>query len=209
MPTKAPVVPVNWTGLYIGGGGGYGAADVFTTPLNSLTGVTQNSGANNGARGYFGRSAAATTTSSTTRSLAACWRIMISPISMEIPVPTPTHFFFEPFGGAQKLSSSWGVGSRIGWLVHSRRRSPTSTAVIPRLALTRWPSSIWERVLPSAQASAHTPMAAGSSAAALNPVWTSCRAMAGLFAPNTAMRTTDRQRHRPSQPRGRRFSRTG
>ena len=117
MPAKAPVAPVNWTGFYIGGGGGYGVADAYTTPVNSLTGGPLNSGANNGARGYFGSVSGGYDYQFNDKIVAG---VLANYDFADIHGNSSTHsytFFFEPFGGTQKLSSSWGVGGRIGWLV--------------------------------------------------------------------------------------------
>ena len=51
----APIAPVNWTGFYPGvGGGGYGFANSYTRPFNTVTNLPLNLGADSGARGYFG-----------------------------------------------------------------------------------------------------------------------------------------------------------
>ncbi len=117
MSTKAPIMPVSWTGLYVGGGGGYGAADVLTTPLNSANGVTQNSGANNGARGFFGSVSGGYDYQFTDKIVGG---VLANYDFADIHGNSGAHtynFFFQPLGGAARLSSSWAVGSRIGWLV--------------------------------------------------------------------------------------------
>jgi outer membrane immunogenic protein len=117
MPTKAAVMPVSWTGFYIGGGGGYGVADAFTTPINSVTGTPFNSGADNGARGYFGSVSGGYDYQFNDKIVAG---VLANYDFADIHGNSSTHaytFFFEPFGGAARLSSSWGVGGRVGWLV--------------------------------------------------------------------------------------------
>ena len=117
MPTKAPIMPVSWTGFYIGGGGGYGAADAFTTPVNGLTGVSLNSGANNGARGFFGSVSGGYDYQFSQKIVAG---VLANYDFADIHGNSSIHaynFYFQPFGGTAKLSSSWAVGGRIGWLV--------------------------------------------------------------------------------------------
>jgi outer membrane immunogenic protein len=117
MPTKAPIMPVSWTGFYIGGGGGYGMADAFTTPVNSVTGTVLDSGANNGASGYFGSVSGGYDYQFNHNIVAG---VLANYDFADIHGNSATHtstFFFDPLGGNARLSSSWAVGARIGWLV--------------------------------------------------------------------------------------------
>ncbi len=117
MPVKAPVMPVSWTGFYIGGGVGYGMADAFATPVDSSTGAVLNPGADNGARGFFGSVSGGYDYQFTEKVVAG---VLANYDFADIHGNSATHssvFFFDPLGGTAKLSSSWAVGARIGWLV--------------------------------------------------------------------------------------------
>jgi outer membrane immunogenic protein len=122
MPVKAAPLPVpvaNWTGCYVGGGGGYGMwnqentlfDDVRNAPVRTqLTGTTTAGG-----RGYFG-----------TVQGGCDYQFGIGAQQFVIGAFgdydfADLHGNHQPPGinsfANEKLSSQWAVGGRIGWLV--------------------------------------------------------------------------------------------
>lgn len=113
----APIVTSNWTGCYVGGGGGYGLWQQENTsylagpPRTALTGQWDAGG-----RGYFGTVG------------GGCDYQFSSGLPWQIVVGAFGDYDFadikgnaaEPFsglGGREKLSSQWAVGARAGLLV--------------------------------------------------------------------------------------------
>ena len=113
----APIAPVNWTGFYLGGGGGYGFADSYTRPFNTVTNLPLNLGADSGARGYFGSVSGGFDYQFNDKIIAG---VLANYDFADIKGnwdTTAYQNFFSPLGGQTKLTESWAVGARIGWLV--------------------------------------------------------------------------------------------
>jgi outer membrane immunogenic protein len=125
MAAKAPLrsAPVayapTWTGCYVGGGGGYGLADIETQQVATATGLPINRSIDQGMRGWIGTIQ------------AGC--------DYQFPIGT-NNFVVGVFGdynwsnikgdftgqGGQvglvsnedKIDNYWAVGGRVGWLVN-------------------------------------------------------------------------------------------
>jgi outer membrane immunogenic protein len=123
--TKAPApvaVVTNWTGCYVGGGGGYGLWNQDNTGFDDTlvirgTGarVQTTERATAGGRGYFG-----TVQGGCDYQFAlGTWNMVIGAFgdydfaSEKGQLNLPVSNLF----GQEKLSSKWAVGGRIGWLV--------------------------------------------------------------------------------------------
>jgi outer membrane immunogenic protein len=113
MPVKgpAPVMPVagyNWTGCYLGAGGGYGLFDQQSRYVT--TGQTSLSN-DNGGRGWFGTvQVGCDYQISSGIVIGAFADYDFSGIKGNMAVPD------FGFVGQEKLQSSWAAGGRIGWL---------------------------------------------------------------------------------------------
>lgn len=121
MAAKAPMraAPIayaaSWTGCYIGGGGGGGMWNQDSTQLAAGPPVTQIAGRQtNGGRGYFGTVG------------GGCdyqfplgnWNMVIGAFG-DYDFSSLKGDFSQQIGnltGREKLSSSWFVGGRIGWV---------------------------------------------------------------------------------------------
>jgi outer membrane immunogenic protein len=105
MPVKAPyIAPVvtayNWTGCYVGAGGGYGMYNQDITDVGSSSGTTTLGG-----RGWFG-----------TGQVGCDYQVMPS-----IVIGAFGDYDFASIKGHvgpfdETLSWSWAAGGRIGWL---------------------------------------------------------------------------------------------
>lgn len=113
MPVKAPppVAPApayNWTGCYVGGGGGYG---MFNQESRFIEGTFVSQKNDNGGRGWFG-------TVQVGCDIQVGGNFVIgafgdydwSGIKGDMSVPV------EGLVGEEKLKSSWAAGGRIGWI---------------------------------------------------------------------------------------------
>ena len=120
--TKAPLpvaAVVNWTGCYVGGGGGYGLWNQENTGFvqdgaNSAR-IQTTETATAGGRGYFG-----TVQGGCDYQFAlGTYNLVVGAFgdydfaSMKGKLNLPDSIFF----GDEKMSSAWAVGGRIGWLV--------------------------------------------------------------------------------------------
>jgi outer membrane immunogenic protein len=121
-PPPPPVAVANWTGCYVGGGGGYGLWNQENTPfvdapplaVRTPFGPTQT----NGGRGYFG-----TVQGGCDYQFAVgSWGVVVGAFgdydfaSIKGQLDLPTLGGFRGVG-TEKLSSQWAVGGRIGVLV--------------------------------------------------------------------------------------------
>jgi outer membrane immunogenic protein len=112
-PPPAPVVAVyNWTGCYVGAGGGYGMFDDESRLVQNFGGQIQTSLKNdNGGRGWFG-------TVQVGCDLQIGSNIVIgafgdydwSGIKGDMSIPA------LGWVGEEKLKNSWAAGGRIGWI---------------------------------------------------------------------------------------------
>lgn len=125
-PVAAPVVVANWTGCYVGGGGGYGLYDIETRQYNGFPAVPAPNPAvalnrqfDQGGRGWIGRLQ------------AGCdYQFPIGTNQFVVGVFGDYNFSdirgdFTGNGGRVGLDSNtekvdwyWAVGGRIGWLVN-------------------------------------------------------------------------------------------
>jgi outer membrane immunogenic protein len=119
----APVVAVaNWTGCYVGAGGGYGLWNQENTGFNdraALAGlgprvqVTETSTA--GGRGYFGTVQGGCDyqfgVGSQQFVVGAFGDYDFASMKGQLNLPNSTFF------GQEKLTDSWSVGGRVGWLI--------------------------------------------------------------------------------------------
>src|SRR6185437_12558907 len=108
----APVVHTNWTGCYIGAGGGYGMWNQDHQGLDPITLTVTGPSATAGGRGWFG-----TVEAGCDYQFADRWVIGVmgnydfSNLKGDFnPVGTT-------FVGQEKLTSTWAVGGRVGYLV--------------------------------------------------------------------------------------------
>lgn len=111
-PAPAPVVGYNWTGCYVGGGGGYGMFNQESQFISNGTPIGVSN--DNGGRGWFG-----------TVQIGCDFQfgsnIVIGAFAdydwSDIDgVMTPGAFGGGGVRGNEKLKSSWAAGGRIGWL---------------------------------------------------------------------------------------------
>ena len=111
--TAAPVAPVNWTGCYVGGGGGYGLWNQDNTslegapPVRGLTGTA-------GGRGYLATLQAGCDYQFAAKFVAGAFG------DYDFSGAKGTPSFPGLFrAGDEKLSGSWSAGGRVGWLATS------------------------------------------------------------------------------------------
>jgi outer membrane immunogenic protein len=108
-PAPVPVAAYNWTGCYVGGGGGYGMYDQESQAIvaNAPFGVKND----NGGRGWFGTvQVGCDFQIGSNIVIGAFGDYDWSGIEGDMSVPV--------FGwvGEEKLKNSWAAGGRIGWI---------------------------------------------------------------------------------------------
>jgi hypothetical protein len=112
VPVKAParVAPAyNWTGCYVGAGGGYGMLDQESTPF--VGGVPVGISNDNGGRGWFGTvQAGCDYQIGSNIIIGAFGDYDFSGIKGDMGLPTANGV------GEEKLKGSWAAGGRIGWV---------------------------------------------------------------------------------------------
>jgi outer membrane immunogenic protein len=107
-PPVAPIVAYNWTGCYVGGGGGYGMFDQETRYVKGSFVSLQN---DNGGRGWFGTvQVGCDFQIGSNFVIGAFGDYDWSGIKGDMSVPS------EGWVGEEKLRSSWAAGGRIGWI---------------------------------------------------------------------------------------------
>jgi outer membrane immunogenic protein len=114
-----PVVVANWTGCYVGGGGGYGMWNQENTGYTQDGAAAQRQQrtetATAGGRGYFGTVQAGCdyqfALGSYNMLIGAFGDYDFTDIHGKLNLPNSVLF------GEEKMSSAWAVGGRIGWLV--------------------------------------------------------------------------------------------
>ena len=115
----APVAAVpNWTGCYVGGGGGFGMWNQENTGVNDIPGFARtpfSAPATAGGRGYFG-----------TVGAGCDYQFGVGAYNLVVGAFGDYDFASEkgqlnipnsPATGQEKLNQKWAVGGRIGWLV--------------------------------------------------------------------------------------------
>jgi outer membrane immunogenic protein len=113
-PAPAPVAVYNWTGCYVGAGGGYGMFNQETTHLGGAFVPEAN---NNGGRGWFGTvQVGCDYQFGSNIVIGAFGDYDFSGIKGDM---TPSTFQFGSIG-EEKLKNSWAAGGRIGWLPFQR-----------------------------------------------------------------------------------------
>jgi len=108
----APVAQMNWTGCYIGAGGGYGMYNQEHQALSPTTLAVTGAAATAGGRGWFGTVQVGCDYQFSDRWVVGVFgdydfgniRGTFNPVN-------------TPFVGEEKLRDSWAVGGRIGYLV--------------------------------------------------------------------------------------------
>jgi outer membrane immunogenic protein len=116
MPVKAPplVAPVatyNWSGCYVGAGGGYGMFDQESRSVSPGFSSLKN---DNGGRGWFGTvQVGCDYQVSSNIVIGAFGDYDFSGIKGDMALPGSN---LGPLVGQEKLRSSWAAGGRIGWL---------------------------------------------------------------------------------------------
>lgn len=122
--TKAPPPAVyNWTGFYVGGGGGYGMWNIDTNAVGDPTapapfaGATLTQTTTNGGRGWFGTVTAGFDYQFSVPIVAGVFADYdFASIKGTLNTGMATNFF-NNLGGTEKESGAWAVGGRAGWLV--------------------------------------------------------------------------------------------
>jgi outer membrane immunogenic protein len=114
--TKAPppvVAPVaNWTGCYVGGGGGYGMWNQENTPFLDATGIAIAPTSTTGGRGYFG-----TVQGGCDYQFAAAGQQFVIGAFGDYDFSSLKGQLEAGAGvGQEKMSSAWSGGGRVGWL---------------------------------------------------------------------------------------------
>ena len=107
-PAPAPVAAYNWTGCYLGAGGGYGLFNQETQRL--INGVVSGLPNDNGGRGWFGTvQIGCDYQAGSSFVIGAFGDYDFSGIKGDMAV-TPSGVV-----GEEKLKNSWAAGGRIGW----------------------------------------------------------------------------------------------
>jgi outer membrane immunogenic protein len=111
-PVKAPapvaIAAYNWTGCYVGAGGGYGMFDQETRFVDGTFVSAQN---DNGGRGWFGTVQVGCDYQIGSNIVVGAFAdYNWSGIKGDMSVPVNTWI------GEEKLKSSWAAGGRIGWV---------------------------------------------------------------------------------------------
>jgi outer membrane immunogenic protein len=115
VPIKSPapvVVAYNWTGCYVGAGGGYGMWNQKSQYIDNIDGALGLPN-DNGGRGWFGTvQVGCDYQFGSNIVIGAFGDYDFSGIKGDMTVPA-----FVPAGiGEEKLRNSWAAGGRIGWL---------------------------------------------------------------------------------------------
>ena len=121
-PPPPPVAVANWTGCYIGGGGGYGLWNQentgFVDPPFVAVRTQQTTTATAGGRGYFGTVQGGCDY----QFPVGTYNFVIggfadydfASLKGNVTIPGVVNPF--PVTGVEKMSSAWSVGGRIGWI---------------------------------------------------------------------------------------------
>jgi outer membrane immunogenic protein len=113
VPYKAPApvaVAYNWTGCYVGAGGGYGMYDQ-DSQLRITGGAALGLSNDNGGRGWFGTvQVGCDYQIGSNIVIGAFGDYDFSGIKGDMAVP------FNAWIGEEKLKNSWAAGGRIGWI---------------------------------------------------------------------------------------------
>jgi outer membrane immunogenic protein len=139
--TKAPVVvaPVaNWTGCYVGGGGGGAYVKNDHNDYNTLTGVATGPNISTGADGWFG-----TVQAGCDYQFGGNWVVGLFGDYDFMSVRGDTSILgtgSPSLTGSQKLDSQWSVGGRAGYLVLPQ----LLTYVSGEYALSFLPGLFWK-----------------------------------------------------------------
>ncbi len=119
MPVKAAPAPLpvarNWTGFYVGIGGGYGMYDLGTQLTSTVTGLATNVPLDQGGRGWLG-----TAQIGFDYQIAPQWVIgafVDGDISRIHGSHTGQNNAIGLIAGDMSLDRSWAVGGKIGYLV--------------------------------------------------------------------------------------------
>jgi outer membrane immunogenic protein len=108
-PAPVPVAVYNWTGCYVGAGGGYG---MFDQRQRYLAPAPQPESWDNGGRGWFGTAQVGCDYQfGSNIVIGAFGDYDWSGIRGDITNP-----FFGAVVAREKLKSSWAAGGRVGWL---------------------------------------------------------------------------------------------
>ena len=117
LPVKAPapvVAAYNWTGCYVGAGGGYGMFNQETAFRNA--GVPIGLSNDVGGRGWFGTVQAGCDYQVARTSSPAPSATMTSAASRATWSNAAFAGFFGTSRGEEKLKNSWAAGGRVGWI---------------------------------------------------------------------------------------------
>lgn len=108
-PAVAPVATYNWTGCYIGAGGGYGMYNQDSTLLDG--GVVDSPRVTYGGRGWFGTvQVGCDYQVAPSIVIGAFGDYDFSGMKGEFNIANEDQF------GREKLKATWAVGGRLGWL---------------------------------------------------------------------------------------------
>lgn len=107
-PAPAPVAVFNWTGCYVGAGGGYG---MYSQPTQYLDPGPVGIATDNSGHGWFGTvQVGCDYQFGSSIVIGAFGDYNFSGIKGDMAILVPS------WAGEEKLKSSWAAGGRIGWL---------------------------------------------------------------------------------------------
>lgn len=109
-PPPPPVY--SWTGIYVGGGFGYGMYNADAQQIETLTGAAITSNGTNGGRGWFGTVVIGGDYQFSDRIVAG---VFADYDFSRIKGDYQSTLFVA--AGEMKQTSAWAVGGRIGWLI--------------------------------------------------------------------------------------------
>ena len=111
-PPMAPaMITTNWTGCYVGAGGGYGMFNNDTTTVTDPGGFVFANSVTHGGRGWFG-----TVQVGCDVQFGGNWVFGVFGDYDFADIEGDHRGLFSS-GGTNRLDSSWAVGGRVGWLV--------------------------------------------------------------------------------------------
>lgn len=116
-----PPPPASWTGFYVGVGGGYGFWNADTTPIIAATGAPLTQKINNAGQGWLARFTGGVDYQFKNvldgRVVGGVFANFDADNLKGTFNSGGSNAQFDPIGGAEKETSDWAVGARLGYLV--------------------------------------------------------------------------------------------